>query len=79
MVWDIIKNVEPINEVKCKPPRIAGKRKRESKNGPLAVRFYRNYLNPNGQEDKTFGIRSADGQPVIGDKPIDIVGDNIVR
>ena len=55
MARDIIKDLEPINEglyelninlkineVKRKPPLIAGKRKRESKNGPLAERFCRN-------------------------------------
>ena len=60
------------------PPRIGGKQRRESKYGPLAARFYRNYLSPNGQVDKTFGIRYADGNPVIGDELIDIIGDNIV-
>ena len=91
MARDIIKDLEPINEglqelsrnieineVKRKPPRIAGKRKRESKYGPLADRFYRKYLNPNGQVDKMFGIRYEDRKPMIGDKLIDIVGDNIV-
>ena len=92
MARDIIKDLELINERieelnrnleinevnHCKPPRLAGKRKRQSKYGPLARRFYREYLNPNGQVDKTFGIRYQDGKPMIGDKLIDIVGDNIV-
>ena len=87
MTRDIIKDLEPITEGLHKlnrnlemknPPRIAGKRKRENMYGPLAARFYRNYLNPNGQVDKTFGIRYEDGKPMIGDKRIDIVGDNIV-
>ena len=52
MPWDIIKDLEPINEglqelnrnleVQRKPPRVAGKGRRESKYGPLTVRFYRN-------------------------------------
>ena len=91
MAQDIIKDLEPtneglqelnrnlqFNEVKRTPPQISGKRKRESKYGPLAARFYRNYLNLNGQMDKTLGIRYEDGKPMIGDKLIDIVGDNIV-
>ena len=57
MAWDIMKDLKPINEglqelnrnlemneVQRKPPRITGKRKRESKYGPLAARYYRNYL-----------------------------------
>ena len=91
MARDIIKDLEPINEelqelirnreikgVKRKSPRIAEKRERESKYGSLAARFYRNYLNPNGQVDKTFGIRYEDGQFMIEEKLIGIVGDNIV-
>ena len=88
MARDISKDLEPINEelnrnlemneVHRKSLRIGGKRKRESMYGPLAARFYRKYLNPNGQVDKTFGIRYEDGKPMIGDKLIDIIGDNIV-
>ena len=61
-----------------KPPRLAGKRKRESKYGPLAGRFCREYLNPRWQVDKILGILYEDGKPMIGDKLIDIVGDNII-
>ena len=83
MTRDIIKDLEPITEglhelnrnlEMRKPQRIAGKRKRENMYGPLAARIYRNYLNPNVQVDKTFGIRYEDGKPMIGDKLIDIVG-----
>jgi hypothetical protein len=70
------RNLE-FNEVQRKSPlRIGGKRRRENKYGPLAAGFYRNYLN--GHADKSFGIRYDDGKPMIGDKLIDIVGDNIV-
>ena len=91
MVRDITKDLEPITEgiqelnrnleiceVQRTSPLIGGKRKRESKYGPLAAGFYRNYFNPNGQMNKTFGIHYADGKHKIGDKLIDIIGDNIV-
>ena len=91
MARDIIKDLEPItegtqelnrnleiSEMQCKPPLVGGKRKQESKYGSLATRYYRNYLNPDGQVDKTFGIRYADGNPMIGDKLIDIIWDNFV-
>ena len=38
----------------------------------------KNYLNPNVQVDKTFGIRYEDEKPMIGDKLIDIIGENIL-
>ena len=83
---DIIKDLEPITkglhelnrnlEMK-KPPRLAGMRKGESKYGLLAVRFYRNYLNPNCQVYKTVYAMKMEN-PWLETKLIDMVGDNIV-
>ena len=75
MARDIIKDLEPLTKDYKNRIEISRsmkwKRKRESKYGPLAARFYRNYLNP-------CWVYAEDGKPMIGDKLIDIVGDNIV-
>ena len=93
MALDIIKDLEPIkedlhalnrdlvDEVKVKEERwrIGRKRKLPSTQyGPLAGAFFKRYLDPNEQTDTRFGIRYEDGKPLIGDKAINIVGDNIV-